>query len=44
MHGTILFNDAESLATFLRVFTGSTATFTVVPDGDGFRLTFTGGY
>ena len=44
MHGTILFPDLDTLAEFLRSFTGGTATFEVVQiRPDLWRLTFTGG-
>jgi hypothetical protein len=44
MEGTIIFNDAASLAAFLKAFAGSTATFEVTENGNGtFHLTFNGG-
>jgi hypothetical protein len=44
MNGTIHFNSLEALAIFLKAFTGSTATFEVLPVGSGWVLTFLGGY
>lgn len=47
MNGTIIFNDAEELAKFLKAFTGCTDQFTVerYRDGDeSYILTFTGGF
>lgn len=44
MHGTILFRDVETLAEFLRSFTGCTALFKVEGVHNGWLLTFTGGY
>lgn len=44
MYGTITFRTLDSLAEFLKSFTGSTATFTVVEESSGFVLTFTGGF
>ena len=45
MNGTIIFQDAESLAHFLRAMVGCTALFEVVQiDGERFKLTFTGGH
>lgn len=44
MNGTITFNDLAQLADFLKQFTGSTATFTVVETNGKWTLTFNGGF
>jgi hypothetical protein len=44
MNGTIQFESTSALAEFLIHFTGSTALFKVVPIGNGWLLTFTGGF
>ena len=44
MHGTIHFDNAESLAEFLREFCPSTAIFSVTQEGNQYVLKFTGGY
>jgi hypothetical protein len=44
MNGTIFFDDTEKLVEFLRIWTGQTAIFTVHPNGDGWKLQFTGGF
>ena len=44
MNGTIYFDNIESLAEFLKEFTGSTATFTVRQIGLQYVLEFNGGY
>jgi hypothetical protein len=43
MNGTIHFENLEQLAEFLKHFTGSTATFEVLPRGSKWVLTFLGG-
>jgi hypothetical protein len=44
MHGSIIFDSQKELAQFLKEFTGSTALFTVIPNGEKYVLTFTGGF
>ena len=44
MNGEIIFKELEDLATFLKAFTGSTATFEVKQDCRGWVLEFNGGY
>ena len=46
MYGQIFFNDLKELATFLKSFTGSTATFEVKQEHPTMRwvLTFLGGH
>ena len=45
MHGKIIFNDAESLAAFLKHFMPSTAVFEVTENSNGtFTMIFEGGY
>lgn len=44
MNGKIFFPDAESLALFLKAFTGSTATFVVKHYGGEYELEFLGGF
>ena len=44
MNGTIEFENEVQLAKFLIEFTGSTAIFEVKPYGNGFLLTFKGGF
>lgn len=46
MNGKIIFANAEELAKFLKEFTGSTATFKVMPTGynNEYELEFLGGF
>lgn len=45
MNGSIKFNNAASLAQFLKDMVGSTATFKTIEHEDGsFTLTFDGGF
>lgn len=44
MHGKIYFHNLESLAEFLKEFTGSNATFEVVKESGQWVLSFNGGY
>ena len=44
MNGKIYFDDVTQLADFLKVFTGSTATFEVQHQGNKWVLVFYGGF
>lgn len=44
MNGKIYFDSLKELSEFLKYFTGSTATFKVVSDGNQWILEFNGGF